>query len=45
VTEVDLNLCRQIKDKWGFTMTNRIEMYGDLLTAAAKDGYKPQRIR
>jgi beta-ureidopropionase len=45
VTEVDLNLCRQIKDKWGFSMTNRIEMYGDLLTAAAKDGYKPQRIR
>ena len=45
VTEVDLNLCRQIKDKWGFTMTNRIEMYADLLTAASKDGYKPQRIR
>ena len=45
VTEVDLNLCRQVKDKWGFSMTNRIEMYGDLLTAAAKDGYKPQRIR
>ena len=45
VTEVDLNLCRQVKDKWGFSMTNRIEMYAELLTAAAKDGYKPQRIR
>jgi beta-ureidopropionase len=43
VTEVDLNLCRQIKDMWGFTMTNRIEMYAELLTAASKDGYKPQR--
>lgn len=45
VTEVDLNLCRQIKDKWGFTMTNRVEMYAELLTEACKDGYKPQRVR
>lgn len=28
VTEVDLNLCRQISDKWGFNMTRRLEMYG-----------------
>ena len=45
VTEVDLNMCRQIKDKWGFSMTRREEMYGRLLTEAAKDGYKPQRIK
>ncbi|KAK3750642.1 hypothetical protein QZH41_012832, partial [Actinostola sp. cb2023] len=26
VTEVDLNLCRQIKDKWGFPMTARLDI-------------------
>jgi beta-ureidopropionase len=45
VTEVDLNLCRQVKDKWGFQMTQRLEEYGELLSAAAKPGYKPQIIR
>lgn len=27
VAEMDLNLCRQIKDKWGFRMTQRLDMY------------------
>ncbi|KAM3961689.1 uncharacterized protein ACR2FA_004249 [Aphomia sociella] len=27
ITEVDLNLCRQIKDHWGFNMTSRLDMY------------------
>lgn len=45
VTEVDLNLCRQIKDKWGFAMNMRLEMYGKLYTEAAKDGFVPQRVK
>jgi len=27
VTELDLNLCRQVKDKWCFQMNQRLEMY------------------
>ncbi|CAG9566366.1 unnamed protein product [Danaus chrysippus] len=27
VAEIDLNLCRQVKDKWGFRMTARLDMY------------------
>lgn len=32
VTDVDLNMCQQIKDKWNFTMTGRHELYAKLLT-------------
>lgn len=45
VAEVDLNLCRQVKDVWGFSMTNRLEMYAELFSKASKDGYKPQRVK
>ncbi|MCB9679245.1 MAG: hypothetical protein H6737_29345 [Alphaproteobacteria bacterium] len=45
VTEVDLNHCRQVKDKWGFQMTMRLEEYAKALTEAAKPGYEPQIIR
>jgi beta-ureidopropionase len=45
VTEVDLNLCRQVKDKWGFQMTMRLEEYARWLTEAAKPGYTQQIIR
>jgi beta-ureidopropionase len=40
VTEVDLNLCRQVKDKWGFRMTQRLDLYASSLTEAIKPGYK-----
>jgi beta-ureidopropionase len=45
VTEVDLNLCRQVKDKWGFQMTQRLEEYGRWLSEAAKPNFKPQLVR
>ncbi|MEZ4320895.1 MAG: nitrilase-related carbon-nitrogen hydrolase [Myxococcota bacterium] len=45
VTEVDLNHCRQVKDKWGFQMTMRLEEYGKALSEAAKPGYVQQIIR
>lgn len=44
VTEVDLNLCRQVKDKWGFQMTQRLEEYGRWLSEAAKPDFEPQII-
>jgi beta-ureidopropionase len=45
VTEVDLNLCRQLKDKWNFPMTARYPMYRDLLASYVQTDYKPQIIR
>lgn len=42
---IDLNLCRQIKDKWGFIMTQRLEMYAESLTKACKPDYEPQIVR
>ncbi|XP_069475964.1 beta-ureidopropionase [Ambystoma mexicanum] len=31
VTELDLNLCRQVSDKWNFRMTGRYELYAQEL--------------
>lgn len=45
VSELDLNLCRQIKDKWGFRMTQRLPMYGEKFTEASQLNFKPQIIR
>eukprot|EP01118_Nematostelium_gracile_P016346 TRINITY_DN6747_c0_g1_i1.p1 TRINITY_DN6747_c0_g1~~TRINITY_DN6747_c0_g1_i1.p1 ORF type:complete len:393 (+),score=106.34 TRINITY_DN6747_c0_g1_i1:62-1240(+) len=45
VCEVDLNLCKQIKDVWGFQMTARHDMYADFLTQYVKHDYKPQLVR
>ena len=44
MTEVDLNHCRQVRDKWGFQMTQRLAEYAADLTAAAKPGFEPQQI-
>lgn len=44
VSEVDLNHCRQVKDKWGFQMTQRLAEYGEALTAAARPDYQPQIV-
>lgn len=41
VTEVDLNLCDQIRDKWGFTMTNRLDLYAEEFSKSIKDGFQP----
>ncbi|KAL0127210.1 hypothetical protein PUN28_005483 [Cardiocondyla obscurior] len=32
VGELDLNMCRQVKDIWGFRMTQRLDMYAKELT-------------
>jgi len=44
VTELDLNLRRQVKDKWGFSMTGRIAEYGEAFTNASKKDFKRQII-
>ncbi|CAF0742170.1 unnamed protein product [Brachionus calyciflorus] len=45
VTELDLNLCRQTKDKWGFRMTQRLDLYAKSLNEAIKPDYKGQLIK
>lgn len=44
VTEVDLNLIQQIKDKWCFQMTMRLEMYAQEFAEAVKPDFKPQAV-
>lgn len=44
ISDMDLNLCRQLKDKWGFRMTARYEMYADLLARYVKPDFEPQVI-
>jgi len=44
VAEVDLNLCRQIKDKWNFRMTQRLDLYAESLAEATQHDYKPDII-
>lgn len=45
VAEMDLNLCRQVKDRWCFRMTQRLEMYAEELAEAVKPDYQPPVIK
>ncbi|KYR00383.1 beta-alanine synthase [Tieghemostelium lacteum] len=45
ISEVDLNLCQQVKDKWNFQMTGRYEIYAKFLTEYIDPNYKPQIIK
>jgi len=45
LADVDLNLCRQVRDRWGFQMTARYPMYRDLLAAYTQPGFEPQVVR
>ncbi|CAG9790899.1 unnamed protein product [Diatraea saccharalis] len=45
ISQIDLNMCRQIRDKWGFTMTQRLNLYAESLNDAVKHDYKQQIIR
>ncbi|GAY57079.1 hypothetical protein CUMW_176650 [Citrus unshiu] len=44
ISDMDLNLCRQLKDKWGFRMTARYELYAEMLANYSKADYEPQVI-
>uniref|UniRef100_A0A8R1IWV2 CN hydrolase domain-containing protein n=1 Tax=Caenorhabditis japonica TaxID=281687 RepID=A0A8R1IWV2_CAEJA len=41
IAELDLNLCRQCKDAWGFRMTNRLDVYAETLAKVAHPDYRP----
>ncbi|XP_023949438.1 beta-ureidopropionase-like [Bicyclus anynana] len=43
IAQLDLNLCRQIKDKWGFTMTQRLDLYANSLSTKNFDQMKMQQ--
>ena len=45
VAELDLNLCRQVKDKWAFNMTARHALYADLLARYVRPDFEPQVVR
>lgn len=45
VSEVDLNMVRQVKDRWGFRMTQRIELYGEKIKAASQLGYTGELVK
>lgn len=45
IVDLDLNLCRQVRDHWGFRMTQRLPLYAESLTAAVRDDYRPQIVR
>lgn len=45
IVDCDLNLCRQVRDKWDFRMTARYDMYADLLQRYVQLEYKPQVVK
>ena len=45
VTEVDLNLVRQVRDRWGFQMTQRLPIYADVLKNACSQDFKRNIIK
>lgn len=45
VAEMDLNLCRQVKDKWGFQMTARYDMYAKFLKDFIQPDYVQQTVK
>lgn len=45
VVEMDLNLCRQVKDQWGFRLTQRLPMYADSFGRACELDFKPQIVK
>eukprot|EP00756_Hemistasia_phaeocysticola_P040341 Hpha_TRINITY_DN16859_c1_g1::TRINITY_DN16859_c1_g1_i5::g.152529::m.152529/K01431/UPB1, pydC; beta-ureidopropionase len=45
VTEVDLNMCRQVKDRWMLSITARYDLYARSLADFCRHDFKPQVIR
>ncbi|KAF6716985.1 Beta-ureidopropionase [Oryzias melastigma] len=45
VVEMDLNLNRQVSDKWSFKMTGRYAEYAEKLTKAVGQDFKPKIIK
>lgn len=45
IADCDLNLCQQLKDKWGFRMTARYDMYVEQLQRYVRHNFKPQVVK
>jgi len=45
VAQVDLNLNQQVTDKWGFKMTQRIDMYARALGEVNNEKFQPNIVR
>ncbi|KAK2840956.1 hypothetical protein Q7C36_012535 [Tachysurus vachellii] len=45
IAELDLNLNRQIADKWNFKMTGRYELYAKELTKVVQHDFKPNIVK
>lgn len=45
IAKLDLNLCRQVRDRWGFQLTARHKLYADLLTKYSRPDFEPQIVR
>lgn len=45
IADMDLNLCQQVKDKWGFRLTARYEMYAKLLSDYIRPDFVPQVVK
>ncbi|CAD7013236.1 unnamed protein product [Ceratitis capitata] len=45
IAELDLNMCRQVKDFWNFPMTQRLPLYAESFQRASQLDFKPQIIR
>eukprot|EP00468_Gymnochlora_sp_CCMP2014_P007189 CAMPEP_0167751636 /NCGR_PEP_ID=MMETSP0110_2-20121227/6691_1 /TAXON_ID=629695 /ORGANISM="Gymnochlora sp., Strain CCMP2014" /LENGTH=383 /DNA_ID=CAMNT_0007637159 /DNA_START=1556 /DNA_END=2707 /DNA_ORIENTATION=+ len=45
ITEVDLNMCQQVRDKWLFNQTARFDMYAESLEEYIDEEFEPQIIR
>uniref|UniRef100_A0A667WWJ5 Beta-ureidopropionase n=1 Tax=Myripristis murdjan TaxID=586833 RepID=A0A667WWJ5_9TELE len=45
VVELDLNMNRQISDKWSFKMTGRYAEYAEELSAAVRHDFKPNIVK
>jgi len=45
ITEVDLNMCQQVRDKWLFNQTARFDMYAEALEDYMDADFEPQTIR
>jgi len=44
IAEIDLNLNRQVRDRWCFQMTQRLSDYAHFLSEAVKADFQPHRI-
>eukprot|EP01119_Soliformovum_irregulare_P025732 TRINITY_DN960_c0_g1_i4.p1 TRINITY_DN960_c0_g1~~TRINITY_DN960_c0_g1_i4.p1 ORF type:complete len:416 (+),score=107.15 TRINITY_DN960_c0_g1_i4:1176-2423(+) len=45
VCDLDLNLCQQVRDRWGFQLTGRFPLYADFLTNYIEPDFVPQRVK